>query len=153
MRGNGEKKQLGRRARRVTKPVRDLLRTTVDRVDDHRARKEHSGSNEKRRTNSLLNGASGSGERHERNEAHRQRHQEQHRSNHGLSQRSTRAPSVAPLRFPHYRLQDSATDLPVAQTTKGYRVVRARDADTFPTRLDAQIASAGQPLDAVRVDA
>lgn len=55
--------------------------------------------------------------------------------------------------YPHYRLEQSSTDLCVAQTTAGYRPVEARDADTFPTRKDALIASAGEPLDVVRVDA
>jgi hypothetical protein len=55
--------------------------------------------------------------------------------------------------YPHYRLEQSATDLCVAQTPAGYRPVEPSKADTFPTRSAALIASAGQPIDVVRIDA
>lgn len=54
---------------------------------------------------------------------------------------------------PHYRLEIEASDLPVALTAQGFRPVAAKDADRFSTRLAATLASAGQPLVAVRVDA
>lgn len=54
---------------------------------------------------------------------------------------------------PHYRLENAAFDLPVAQTVAGYTLVRPKDADTFATHTEALIASAGAGLDVVRVDA
>lgn len=59
----------------------------------------------------------------------------------------------AKKKYPHYRLEEPATGLPVRQERAGYRVVKVRDADTFPTLTDALIASAGAGVDAVRVDA
>jgi hypothetical protein len=61
--------------------------------------------------------------------------------------------SVRGPKFPHYRLEQPATDFPVAQSMAGYLPVPAKDADTFPTRIAALIASAGAGLDVVRVDA
>lgn len=57
------------------------------------------------------------------------------------------------LQYPHYRLEEAATGLGVAQTLAGYRLVLPRDADRFSTLSAAQIAAGNQALDLVRVDA
>jgi|CXWL01.1.fsa_nt_gi hypothetical protein len=55
-------------------------------------------------------------------------------------------------KYPHYRLEQTATGLGVALTTAGFRSVEPKDADTFPTASAALIAGAGQCVDLVRVD-
>lgn len=56
-------------------------------------------------------------------------------------------------KYPHYRLEQTATGLGVAVSTTGLRPVQQKDADTFPTASAALIAGAGQCVDVVRVDA
>ena len=56
-------------------------------------------------------------------------------------------------KYPHHRLEHTATGLGVAQSTAGYRLVEPAKADTFPTHVAAMIAGAGHCVDVVRVDA
>lgn len=56
-------------------------------------------------------------------------------------------------KLPHYRLEEPATGLAVAQTLAGYRLVPTPEADTFASRDAALFAAGAQPLDLVRVDA
>jgi hypothetical protein len=139
-------------ARRSGPVLQHFLHAGVDRANDRRARQQNRRRDEKASRHRLLDRAGGDQQAADRNKTRDQRETQQH-DVHRFSLPKVEARSVAPPRFPHYRLEEPRSGLCAAQTLAGYRVVHARDADTFSTYCAALIAAGAAPLDIVRVDA